>query len=450
MKINMARKHIYDKDWRYSALRVLWTDWKIRHSYRKAEVRGLENIPEDGAVILCANHCNTLMDALVILRSCKGDTVFGARADIFRMPLIAKIMSFLRILPMVRQRDGLRNVLQNNQTQEFIVDTLENDVRFCMFPEGTHRPKHSLQKMGKGAFRIALAANARFGDKKPVYIVPVGIEYGDYYRFRSTSLVNYGEAINVTELLAEGNFENEPQAMEALRKELSERMSGLITFIPDDENYEAKWALTRMAAIYKSEKGYGQFGTCLYDSMLKNREIASDIEKAVEAQPEKMEKILERAARFDSERRKMGISIYSFRKMKPLCNAVGKGVAALLGLPYFIFSAIVALPMWAVESIIRNKVKDPAFRNTVSFGVKLALGTIVSIIYATLAFCFAPWWLALLLYISWLPTYSYFHDYIEGCRRWFSDIRLYRNKGLYKDFKHIVKDYLQTIKGNKK
>lgn len=446
----MARKHIYDKDWRYSVLRVLWTDWKIRHSYRKAEIRGLENIPEDGAVILCANHCNTLMDALVILRSYKGSTVFGARADIFRMPFIARIMSFLRILPMVRQRDGLRNVLQNNQTQEVIVDTLENGVRFCMFPEGTHRPKHSLQRMGKGAFRIAFAANARFGEKKPVYVVPVGIEYGDYFRFRSTSLVNYGEAINVTEILAKGNFENEPQAMEALRKELSERMSGLITYIPDDENYEAKWALTRMTAIYKSRKGYGQFGTCLYDSMLKNREIASDIEKAMEAQPEKMEKILERAAGFDSERRKKGISIYSFRKMRPLGNAVGKGVAALLGLPYFIFSALVALPMWAVETIIRNKVKDPAFRNTVSFGVKLALGTIVSIIYAVLAFCLAPWWLALVLYILWLPAYSYYHDYIEGCRRWFSDIRLYRNKGLYKDFKHIVKEYLQTIIGDKK
>ena len=136
--------------------------------------------------------------------------------------------------------------------------------------------------------------------------------------------------------------------------------------------------------------------------------------------------------------------------MKPLCNAFGKGVAALLGLPYFLFSALVALPMWAVETIIRNKVKDPAFRNTVSFGVKLALGTIVSIIYAVLAFCLAPWWLALMLYILWLPTYSYFHDYIEGCRRWFSDIRLYRNKGLYKEFKHIVKDYLHTSKGDSK
>ena len=43
----------------------------------------------------------------------------------FKNPMLAKIMYFFRILPMVRQRDGLRNVLQNNKTQEIIVDTLE-------------------------------------------------------------------------------------------------------------------------------------------------------------------------------------------------------------------------------------------------------------------------------------------------------------------------------------
>lgn len=444
----MARKHIYDKDCVYSVLRNIWTDWKIRHSYRKTEIHGLENIPKDGAVILCPNHCNTLMDALVVLRTDRSPMVFGARADLFRRPFIAKLMSFVRILPMVRQRDGLRNVLQNNQTQEIIVDTLENNVRFCLFPEGTHRTKHSLQRLGKGAFRIALAADARFGSRKPVYLVPVGLEYGDYFRYRSTSLVNFGEAINVTDFLSKGNFENEPQAIEALRQELSRRISGLMTFIPDDENYEAKWNLLRMAAIYKKKRGYGQFGTNLYDSMLDNRKIASSIEKAMEEHPEKMEVILERARNFYIDREKAGISIYSFRKMNPLHNAIGKGFAALLGLPYFIFSALTALPMWGLESIIRNIVKDPAFRNTVSFGIKLALGTILFLTYAVLAFCLAPWWLALTLLVLWMPAYSYVHDYIEGCRRWISDLRLYGNKGLYKEFKHIVKDYLHIIKGD--
>lgn len=442
----MSRKHIYDKDWRYSFLRIFWTDKNIRCSYHKSQICGKENTPQDGAVILSPNHCNTLMDALVILRSCKAETVFGARADIFRKPLIARAMTFLRILPMVRQRDGLRNVLQNNETQDIIVDTLENDVRFCIFPEGSHRTMHSLQKLGKGVFRIALAANARFGDRKPVYIVPVGIEYGDYFRYRSTNIVNFGKPINVTKFVAEGNFESEPQAIEALRHELSARMSELITYIPDDENYESKWALTKMLAIYKTKRGYGQFGTCLKDSMLKNREIAAKIENAITSDPEATASVLERVNAFEQERKEKGISIYSFRKMNPICNAIGKGICALLGLPYFIFSSIASLPMWTLEKKIRGTVKDPAFRNTVSFGIKLGLTFILFVIYAALAFCLAPWWLAVLLLVLFMPSYSYFHDYTEGCRRWFSDIRLLMNRKLYKEFKHIVKDFLRITK----
>jgi 1-acyl-sn-glycerol-3-phosphate acyltransferase len=435
------RKHIYDKDILYSVLRVIWTDWKIRHSYRKREIHGLENIPQDGALLFTPNHSNALMDALAILASYRGITVFGARADMFKVPIVAKAMSFVRILPMVRQRDGLRNVLQNNQTQDIIVEILENNVRFCLFPEGTHRPKHSQLTLGKGAFRIALAANQKFGDSRPIYIVPVGLEYGDYFRYRSTSLINFGEAINVTEFLANNTFESDPQAIDALKKELSGRMKELITYIPDDENYDSKWTLTKMLAIYKEKKGYGMFGTKLYDSMLKNRKIAAKIEEQMSSNPEKMAKLLEKVSAFEKKRIEKKVSIYSFRKMNPALNAVGKGIAALLGLPYFIYSSIVSMPLWALESLIRSKTKDRAFRNTVSFGVWLGLVILLVTAYAALAFSLAPWWLATVLLLLYVPAYTYVHDYVEGCRRWFSDIRLLANRNLYKDFKHIVKDF---------
>ena len=129
----MGKKKIYEDYIGYTLLKPI-VDWNVKHSYRKVEVRGKENIPTDGAVIITPNHCNTLMDALVILRAFDNQTVFGARADIFNNPTIGKIMIFIRILPMVRQRDGLRNVLKNNETQEIIVETLEHKVRFCMFP----------------------------------------------------------------------------------------------------------------------------------------------------------------------------------------------------------------------------------------------------------------------------------------------------------------------------
>jgi 1-acyl-sn-glycerol-3-phosphate acyltransferase len=435
----MSRKNIYDKDLGYTILKPI-VDWNTKHSYRKIEVTGKENIPTDGAVIIAPNHCNTLMDALVILQAFKDESVFGARADIFNKPFIAKIMTFVRILPMVRQRDGLRNVLKNNETQEIIVDTLENKVRFCMYPEGRHRPAHSLQTLGKGTFRAALAANSKFGDKMPVYIVPTGIEYGDYFRYRSTCLITFGEAINVTEFVKGLNVENEVQMIEPLRKELASRMSKLITFIKDDEQLYNKWALTKMLAADKGLR-YGDFGRSLHKGMLANREIVADIEKACEDKPEEMEKLLEKVAEFDKKRRKKGISIYSFRKKNEALNAVGKAFAALIGLPYWIFSAIVSSPMWLTYNLLRSKTRDKAFHNTVGFGVKLALGTILLITYAILAFCLLPWPYALAFTLLTIPSYSYFFDYIEGMRRYISDLKLLGEKKLRGKFKDIVKEF---------
>lgn len=435
----MGRKHIYDKDILYDLLRPI-VDWCVKHSYRKVEVKGKENIPSDGAVIIAPNHCNTLMDALVVLRAFDNESVFGARADLFNKPFIAKLMYFVRILPMVRQRDGLRNVLKNNETQEVIVEILENKVRFCMYPEGKHRPAHSLQALGKGTFRAALAANSKFGEKMPVYIVPAGIEYGDYFRYRSTSLLTFGEPINVTEFVKELDTENDVQMIEPLRKELSARMSKLITFLKDDENLYKKWALTKMLAIDKG-LDYGNFGTSLYKSMLENRAIASNIDNACEEEAAKMADLLEKFESFEKKRKKKGMSIYSFTKKNTHLRAVGKAFAALVGLPYYIFSAIVSSPMWLTYYLLKSKTRDKAFHNTVGFGVKLGLGLVLYPIYTALAFCFMDWPYALATLLLSIPSYSYFFDYNEGLRRFVSDIKVLTDKKMRGFYKDIVKAF---------
>lgn len=429
----MYRNKIYEKDPYYSFLRPC-VDRCTRLSYNKIEVRGKENIPADGAILLAPNHCNTLMDALVVLQAFGDESVFGARADMFKRQLIAKIMYFVRILPMVRQRDGLRNVLKNYETQDIIVETLEHDVRFCMFPEGRHRPAHSLLPLGKGIFRAALAANAKFGAEKPVYIVPTGLEYGDYFRYRSTCLVNFGKAINVTEFIKGQDTDNEAHLMEALRKELHARMSETKTYIPDGEDYDGKWALTRILALDSAKKD------TLEDRMLYNRYVVGQIEKAMEADPEKMAGLLEEAAEFDRKRRKHGISIWSFGKSSFLL----KSVIALLGIPYFIFAAIASLPMWATFEFLKCRLKDRAFHNTAGFGIKLGMGWLVFIGWAVAAFCTMQWLAALLFSLLTIPSYGFFYDYVEFMRKYISDIRLMGNRKLADKFKKI-KERFQNI-----
>ena len=228
---------IQDKDRLYLFLRP-YVDWLFRRSYREFHYIGKENIPTDGAIIFAPNHTNALCDAMCILGIDRRQKVFVARADIFKDPKRARILTWLKIMPINRVRDGLDEVRHNDETINKAVDTLRDGVPFCILPEGTHRPMHSLLPLNKGIFRIALQANETFGDEKPIYIVPVGLEYGDYYHLWDSVTVNIGKPINVTNFCRQHAELSYPQQMMALREELTIRMRELILWVPDDEHYD--------------------------------------------------------------------------------------------------------------------------------------------------------------------------------------------------------------------
>lgn len=226
---------IWERNHGYTALRP-YVDTCTRASYRKFKIEG--SLPDNGAVLIAPNHTNTLMDALVVLRSRHRATVFGARADIFEQKTVANILRFLRILPMVRRRDGIRNVLRNYEVFEEVDDVLEHNVPFCMFAEGRHRPMHSLLPIGKGIARIAFASAA----ERPTVIIPTGIDYSDFFHYRGDVVLRFGEPLDVNAYLAEHAEDGEAAMYQGLRDELFKRISSLITYLPDDETYEARWA----------------------------------------------------------------------------------------------------------------------------------------------------------------------------------------------------------------
>ena len=409
----MAKK-IQDPDSLYSFL-LPYVNWQTRRSYRRFEVHGKENLPKDGGLIFGVNHSNTLMDALVLLSSNNVRKVFIARGDIFKNPTVAKVLTFLRILPIFRIRNGVAAVRNNDESLNKAVDVVHDQVDLYLFPEGTHRTKHSLMRMGKGLFHIAIDANKQFGDKSPVYIIPTAIEYGDYFRFRSTAMINFGQPINVTEFMKNTTEENEAVNINVLKDQLHEEISKLFTFIPDDEDYDAIWEIVKM----KNEKRAGS----LYKKMLRNRATVEKVLKFKEEKPEESKNLFERVIDFAKERRRQKISVMSTAKKYPLLNSLWKFVVLLVGLPYFVASAVVNLPVWLTTLIIRGKLKDKAFGNTVSYGVRFVLFPIVFIVGIVLLFCFLPWMWALAGTVLLFFSYSIFVDYCELCRRWISDVR---------------------------
>ena len=425
----MARKNkIQESNSFYSVLRIP-VDFASRTSYRRFEVHGRKNLPRDGSLIFGINHTNTLMDALVVLATSHHKKVFMARGDIFANPLIAKILKFLRILPLFRIRNGVAAVRNNTDSIEQAVDVVHDRVGLYLFPEGRHRPRHSLLQLSKGIFHIALDSNREFGKERPVYIVPVGIEYGDYFRYHSTCMVNFGEAINVTDFIRNSTEENEAVLMNQLRAMLSDRISQLITYIPDDDDYEPVWEIVKM----KNEKRSGG----LYRKMQRNRVTVEKIEQYKTEHPEQAQALFAKVRQFAEHRVKNKISVTSTAKKRPLFNFLWKFLVALVGFPYFVASTVVNAIAWIPTLIIKSRLKDPAFGNTVSFGGKLLVFPLVLIAGTIVLFCNLPWYWASLGTLALLYSYDFWHDYHELCRRMVSDFRWTFKAKLRKEYKSL-------------
>lgn len=398
-------------------------------SYRRFEVHGEENIPKDGASIYGINHCNTLMDALVVLATSHQKKVFMARGDIFANPVVAKILRLMRILPLFRIRNGAAAVRNNTDSIEQAVDVVHDKVGLYLFPEGRHRTKHSLLQLSKGIFHIALDSNREFGEKQPIYIVPVGIEYGDYFRYRSTCMVNFGEAINVTDFIKNSTEENEAVLMNQLREMLWKHISKLITYIPDDEDYDAIWEIVKM----KNEKRAGG----LYKKMLRNRATVEKILQYKEEHPEESKELFAKVMKFADDRVKNKISVTSTAKKRPLLNFLWKFIVALVGLPYFIASTVVNAPAWIPTLIIKSRLKDKAFSNTVCFGGKFLVTPIIFIAGTIVMFCNLPWYWALAGTVALFFSYDIWYDYCELVRRMVSDIRWAFKTKLRKEYRSL-------------
>ena len=385
----------YEKDWRYSILKA-WCDVTVRSLFIKIESEGIENLPKDGAILLAPNHCNTLMDALVVLQDRKDPTLFGARADIFRKPILNRFLRFLRILPLPRGRDGLQEVLNNRQTMDEVIETLEHGMPYASFCEGTHRPKHSLLPLKKGIVRTALQAHARFGDRKPVYLVPMGLEYEDYYRLQTPLQIRYGEPINVSAFVTDHPGMGEAEVYRTLLAQLRERISSLITYLPDDESYDGRWALTK----------------------IESQEAALAADAA----------LIEEAATFDRERKARRLSMWSFGQDHPAFWTAFKAILCLVLLPAFLFCAVVSAPMWLLSGHIVRGLKDKAFARTARFGVKLAMTPIMVIIWLVAICLLLPAGISpiagvALTFLTFM-SHRLFYSGVNEARILISDIRL--------------------------
>lgn len=203
--------------------------------FRKWQVHGEQHIPKNAAIIFVVNHQNAFQDAILVACSSSDEPWFLTRAGVFNNKLVRAILNSFHMMPVYRFRDGVKGLRNNDVTIRQCADLLKDRKSILVFGEGDQSMHYRLRPLQKGFARIALMVQQENDWRLPFYIVPVGVQYDHYYKFRSRVLINYGEAIPVDaslQLLPEREFYD--TLLEKTRKGLLPLMVHI-----ESNNYEA-------------------------------------------------------------------------------------------------------------------------------------------------------------------------------------------------------------------
>lgn len=455
----------------YRLLRA-YADPAFLASYSRIQYVGLENIPKNCAVIFAPNHTNGLMDPLAAMSLGKplAPMIFAARADMFRIPLLRSLLLSLYVTPVMRIRDGFSHLEENAEIMDAVSDRLCDGIPYCIMAEGTQRDKHSLLPLRKGIFRVALMTDDKLSGRMPVVIVPVGIEYGSYYRYRTSMLVNVGKPMNVSEFRKTHEGLTQPELMNAMRCELTSRMKSLYLSLDDDADYEGVLEVCRIVsensllsgkrpaglpgkserlARFPGKRGRnavvgGKFS--LYDRMLEDRLVAGTLyslrDSGNAAEQAEYSELVRLGKEALDRRTRMHISAGSYAGGWDLqlafmnCGVLSgtfRAVILVLTFPYWLFSVAVTSPVLLLTELLCRVQEDRAFLISLRYAVAAFTLPLLWCIFAAVLFTHLSghlWWLSPLLLLLFCPAYTFAHDWFKAARLAVSDIRFGHDRRL--------------------
>lgn len=352
--------------------------------YRRVTITGRENIPKNTPIIFAANHQNALMDALAMLYARKGKVVFLARADIFKSKFIARLLHFLKIMPVYRMRDGYEALGQNEETFDNAANVLKHNTPIAMLPEGNHAGFKRLRSLKKGICRIAFMAEERSQFKLNLHIVPVGLDYSNYFNAGERLLINFGKPIRVADYFPLYH-ENPQRAISKLRDDIAKSLKPLMIDIENEELYNTSAGIIE---LYYQE--------ILADRKLRNshrnrfavqQEISIKLNNIIKTDLEALNNISPMLAEYSKLLEKYNIRDWLVRKNNTsIPRLIGGMFITLLLLPFHIYGMLFNFLPYHLPVMISRKVKDRVFHSSIHFAVSLFLYLIYYLVLITL-FC---------------------------------------------------------------
>ncbi|MDA3927836.1 MAG: 1-acyl-sn-glycerol-3-phosphate acyltransferase [Prolixibacteraceae bacterium] len=420
----------------YEILRPLG---KLIHnfSYKNIKIKGIENIPKNQAVLIAPNHQNALSDSLAILVHTKMQPVFLGRADMFKNKFAASFLSFFKISPVFRVRDGKETLDKNHEVFDNCVNILKKHKMLCIYPEASHIGMKRMNPHKKAIPRIAFLTAEATNFELNVKILPVGIYYSHYYNFRRNLIVEFGKPLNSSDYYELYKQKGEAKATLTLRNDLFAAIKELVVYVPEKASYDL------------FDQGFEFYKPQLYQKLgLKNHTSNS-----VVAEKYLTDKVVTYFENDDSQKEDLVKKAQQYKRLKKRLNLSEKELAlgpiGFFGFLVNILLSLLLLPLSVYGTVAngwlfyltrypyRKKVKDTHFFSTISFGLSFFLFPAWFIAqFFILLVIFNSWYIALLLLAFSMPSGIIAWEMLQLILRSFH--RLNYNKLKRKQNKHLL------------
>ena len=146
--------------------------------YYRADIKGLENIPKDGALIFCGNH-RSYLDPPLIVATAKRDMKFLAKEELYKNKFLAFLGWAFEAIPVKRDEKDV-SAIKNS------LKVLKNGDCIALFPEGTRNGLEKGEKPKDGVAFFAVRSGAK--------VIPCGIKGGTKEHRKVT--ITYGEPLD--------------------------------------------------------------------------------------------------------------------------------------------------------------------------------------------------------------------------------------------------------------
>jgi len=389
---------------RYTLLKIYG---KLIHDiffYKKVTYIGIENIPHDKPVLIAPNHQNALMDALAIIYAQKGkQPVFLARSDIFKNSFIAKMLFFLKILPVFRLRDGKEKLKMNELIYEKTIEVLENKRQVVIFPEATHIDKRHVRELKKGIQRIAFMLEEKHHFKAGVVIIPCGIYYSNYWNFRSKLLVKFGKPIGLESYFED--YKKDPaKTIFKFTDELHAKIKELVIHI-EDLNYHYEYDLLTDICDTKIAEDLG-ISLKRGGKLMVDQTIVKIADTLKSSDFSRFENLMQKVKTYGEKLKEYKIKDHVVENSEKNNLIFFRSLFMLILLPVFLYGYINNFIVYRLPGLIIGKLKDRQFESSVKYGLSIFIFPIVYLIQAVAVFFIFKSWLITLAYFITLPIFG--------------------------------------------